>query len=166
MISLPWLDVTFRIVILLGLLLSWVGTVIPIFPGPTVMWIFVLIYGIVAGFDTLGAILFGIISLLTVASWATDNIFSIRGARLGGAEWSSVAIAAGVGLLGSLFLTPIGGIALTLLALYLVEFHHKRDAARAWEATKQMLMGWGWSTLVRLGLGLGVLILWGVWAWL
>jgi uncharacterized protein YqgC (DUF456 family) len=162
----PWLDTTFRIVILLGLLLSWGGTVIPIFPGPTVMWVFVLVYGIVAGFDTLGAILFGIISLLTVASWLTDNVFSIRGARQGGAEWSSVAIATGVGLVSSLFLTPVGGIALTLLALYLMELHHKRDGAKAWLATKEMLMGWGWATLVRLSLGFGVLILWGIWAWL
>jgi uncharacterized protein len=162
----PWVDLTFRIIILLGLVLSWMGTIVPIFPAPTVMWLFVLIYGVVTGFNTLGAILFGVISLLTIASWLTDNVFSIRGARQGGAEWSSVAMAAGVGLVSSLFLTPIGGIALTLLTLYLIELYRKRDADKAWRATKEMLMGWGWATLVRLGLGLGVLLLWGIWAWL
>ncbi len=161
----PWVETGFRIVILLGLLLSWVGTIIPIFPGPTVMWIFVLIHGIVMGFGTWGWIIFGVISVLTVISWLTDNLFSIRGARQGGATWTSVAIATAVGLVGSLLLTPIGGIALTLLTLYLVELHRKGDAATAWQATKEMLMGWGWATLARLGLGLGVMILWGIWAW-
>jgi uncharacterized protein len=162
----PWADIAFRLVILLGLLLSWAGTIIPIFPGPTVMWVFVLIHGIVTGFGLRGGIFFGVISLLTIASWFTDNIFSIRGARQGGAEWSSVAIATAAGLVGSLFLTPLGGIALTLLALYLLELRHKRDAEKAWQATKEMLLGWGWATLIRLGLGLGVLTLWGIWAWL
>ena len=162
----PWLDLTFRFIVLFGLLISWILTIVPIFPGPTVMWALVLIYGIVAGFDTRGAILFGVVSVLTVVSWLTDNFFSIKGAREGGAEWSSVLIASLVGVVSSLFLTPNVGILLTLVTLYSVELGDKRDSDKAWQATKQMLLGWGWATLARMGLGLAVLALWGAWAWL
>ena len=81
-----WLSTALRLVILAGLIMAWIGTIIPIFPGPTVMWLFVLLYGLVAGFGTRGAIFFGVISLLTVVSWFTDNYFSLRGARQGGAD--------------------------------------------------------------------------------
>lgn len=162
----PWWTLTFQIVIMVALILSWIGTVVPIFPGPTVMWVLMLVYGLVDGFGTRGAVLFGIISLLTAASWLTDNVFTIKGARDGGATWTSVAIASAVGLVSSLFLTPIVGVLLTLLTLYLVEYSRQHDHARAMEATKLMLVGWGWATVARMGLGLISLALWSIWAWL
>ena len=161
-----WFAQAFEITIFVGLFLSWIGTIVPIFPGPTLMWVLVLVYGLVDGFGTRGAILFGIISLLTVASWLTDNVFTIKGARDGGAAWTSVAIASAVGLVSSLFLTPIVGVLLTLLTLYLVEYSRQHDQAKAMEATKLMLVGWGWATVARMGLGLISLALWCIWAWL
>lgn len=162
----PWLIMGFKIFILVGMLLSWIGTIIPIFPGPTVMWVLALVYGIVQGFGTIGIIVFVLITLLTVASWLTDNVFSIKGAREGGASWSSVAIASIAGLISSLFLTPIIGVLVTLLTLYLIEFSKRHDSDQAMQATKQMLLGWGWATVVRLGLGFISLALWSAWAWL
>ncbi len=162
----PWLIMGFKIFILVGMLLSWIGTIIPIFPGPTVMWVLALVYGIVQGFGTIGIIVFVLITLLTVASWLTDNVFSIKGAREGGASWSSVAIASIAGLISSLFLTPIVGVLVTLLTLYLIEFSKRHDSDQAMQATKQMLLGWGWATVVRLGLGFISLALWSAWAWL
>ncbi len=164
--SAPWLIMGFKIFILVGMILSWIGTIIPIFPGPTVMWVLALVYGIVQGFGTIGIIMFVIITLLTVASWLTDNVFSIKGAREGGASWSSVAVASIAGLISSLFMTPIIGVLVTLLVLYLIEFSKRHDSDQAMRATKQMLLGWGWATVVRLGLGFISLALWSAWAWL
>ncbi len=164
--SAPWLIMGFKIFILVGMILSWIGTIIPIFPGPTVMWVLALVYGIVQGFGTIGIIMFVIITLLTVASWLTDNVYSIKGAREGGASWSSVAGASIAGLISSLFMTPIIGVLVTLLTLYLIEFSKRHDSDQAMRATKQMLLGWGWATVVRLGLGFISLALWSAWAWL
>lgn len=162
----PWLDVTLRVIILVGLLVSWGATIIPIFPAPTVMWALTLIYGVATGFDGGGVIYFAIISVLTLASWFTDEVFSIAGARKGGARWLSVTIAGIVGLISSLLLTPIAGILLTVATLFLAENYYQGDADKAWQATKSMLIGWGWATIARLGIGLVILILWGLWAWL
>jgi uncharacterized protein YqgC (DUF456 family) len=161
-----WLVDALRVAISIGLLAGWAATIVPIFPAPTVMWALSLLYGLLTGFDRRGSIFFAGITLLTIASWLTDNLFGIAGARKGGARWSSVAIASAVGLVTSLLLTPIVGILLTLTALFLAELAHKGNAAEAWASTKHMLLGWGWSTVVRLGLGLIVVALWGIWAWL
>ena len=161
----PWTTIALPIFVLIGLALSWAATVIPIFPAPTVMWGLTLLYGILTGFTTRAIIIFVIITLLTVVSWVTDNLLSIAGARKGGARWASVIIASVVGLVTSIFFTPIVGIVATFGALYLAENYYQRDAALAWESTKQMLIGWGWSTVVRLAIGLVIIILWVIWAW-
>ncbi len=161
-----WLVLGFRIFVLIGMLLSWIGTIIPIFPGPTVMWVLALVYGIVQGFDTTAIIMVVIITLLTIASWLTDNVLSIKGAREGGASWSSVTIASIAGLISSIFMTPIVGVLITLVTLYLVEYSKRHDSDQAMRATKQMLAGWGWATVVRLGLGFIILALWSAWVWL
>jgi uncharacterized protein YqgC (DUF456 family) len=162
---LPWAETTIRIILLILLLLTWVGTVIPIFPAPSVIWLLILIYGLVSGFGTKGTILFGIITVLTVASLLTDNFFSIRGARQGGARWASVAIASVAGLIGSILLTPIGGMLATVGALFLAELAHKHNSREAWSATKQWLLGWGWATGARLAIGFVTILLWAAWAW-
>lgn len=163
---LPWVHTTLRVVILIGMVITWIGTIVPIFPAPTIMLAFTLVYGITAGFETRGWIIFAVISVITVISWLTDNFFTIRGARQGGARWASVAIASVAGLVASLFLTPIVGILVSVGALFAAESAHKHDAAEAWDATKLWLLGWGWASGVRLALGLVVLLLWAVWAWL
>lgn len=162
----PWAETTLRIIILIGLILTWLGTVIPIFPAPSVMWVLILVYGVITGFGTRGAIIFGVITLLTIVSVFTDNFFSIRGARKGGARWISVAIASVVGLVASLLLTPIGGILLTIAALFAAETAYQHDTEKAWAATKNWLLGWGWATVARLAIGLVTILLWVVWVWL
>jgi len=162
----PWLHTTIRTVVLIGLIITWIGTLIPIFPAPTVMWGFILAYGIAAGFGTRGWIFFSIITVLTIISTLTDNFFTIRGARQGGARWASVAIASVVGLIAGLTLTPIGGILVSVGALFAAETAFTHDTEIAWEATKQWLLGWGWATAVRLAIGFVALTLWVAWAWL
>jgi uncharacterized protein YqgC (DUF456 family) len=162
----PWLDVTVTIFTLVGLIIAWLATIIPAFPAPTLMWLLILMYGVATGFETRGVIFFVFITLLTIASLLIDNVFSMAGARKGGARWWSIAIAGVVGLVASLLLTPIGGILLWALALFLSEYYFQKDATLAWEATKSMVIGWGWAAVARLGIGLVVLGLWAAWAFL
>jgi len=46
----PWLHTTMRVIVLIGLIITWIGTITPVFPAPTVMWGFILLYGIATGF--------------------------------------------------------------------------------------------------------------------
>lgn len=162
---LPWFDVALRVVILIGLIVSWVATIVPLFPAPTVMWALILVYGILSGFDVRGGIFFGVISVLTIISWFTDEVFGVAGARKGGARWASLIVASVVGVISSLIFTPIAGILLTVVTVFLMESYYKGSAEEAWRATKNMLLGWGWATVARLAIGSLALILWVIWAW-
>jgi uncharacterized protein YqgC (DUF456 family) len=161
-----WLNQTLRIGTLIILLVSWAAMVIPAFPAPAVMWAFIFLYGLLTGFEIGGALYFTAITLLTILALLADNLLMLGGARKAGARWSSLFVAFVAGTFGSLFLTPLLGIPITLLALFLTEYARQKDSERAWAATKSMIFGWGTSVVVRLLLGMAMLILWAMWAWL
>lgn len=157
------LAVAIKLFLLSGMVLGLLGLIVPAFPGLTVIWVLMLAYGLLFGFEVKGAIFFTLISIAAVVGMLSDNVLMIGKAREGGARWISIFLASIVGLVGSILLTPIGGVALTLLTLYLSEFAYCRNRVEAWETTKNMALGWGWAFVVRFGLGLLMLILWGVW---
>lgn len=161
-----WLGSTLNISILLSMLVALIGSLIPIFPGPTVLWGLALIYGLLSGFDTRAYIFFGIISILGFVGTVVDNIITAGSARLAGARWTSLILAIIAGFIFSLALTPVVGILVSLLVLFLAEYTHHHDQQKAWEATKSMLFGWGWTALARFGIGLLMVILWSAWVWL
>ena len=161
----PWLHTTVRISVLIGMIISWAGMVIPAFPAPLVMWAFTLVYGIIQGFGGGGILYFVGITVLTIGAMLVDNVLTLSRARMAGAGWTSLLLAFAVGLISSVLFTPLAGIPLTLLALYLTEYARKRDADQAWHATKSMLFAWGWAAIARLSLGFLILLLWVLWAW-
>ena len=161
-----WLGNTLNIGILISMLIALMGSIIPIFPGPTVLWGLALVYGLLSSFDTRAYIIFGFISLFGFTGTIIDNIITAGSARVAGARWSSLILAIVAGFFSSLFFTPIIGILVSLLVLYVAEYMHHKDQQKAWEATKSMLFGWGWTSLARFGIGLIMVILWCVWAFI
>jgi uncharacterized protein YqgC (DUF456 family) len=160
-----WLEIVVKLFMLFGMLIWLAGMVVPIFPGVTVIWALALLYGIIFGFGVGGGWLFAFITVLAVIGWVVDNILMGGKARQGGARWTSIAIAFVAGFVGSIFLTPLGGIAATLYALYLAEYSYRQDRAEAWAVTKSMAIGWGWAFVARFSIGLVMIGLWAIWAW-
>ena len=70
-----------------ALLIGLFGLIVPIFPGITVIWLAALLYGIITGFDTLGIVLFVLITIGMLVGISVDNILMGAGARRGGASW-------------------------------------------------------------------------------
>ncbi len=160
-----WLGIAVKVVMLFGMLIGLAGMIVPIFPGVTVIWALALLHGIIFGFGGGGGWLFAVITVLAVVGWVIDNILMGGKARQGGARWSSIAIAFVAGFVGSIFLTPLGGIAAALFGLYLAEYSYRQDRAEALEVTKAMAIGWGWSFVARFSIGLVMIGLWAIWAW-
>lgn len=141
------------------------GLIIPVFPGTVVMWLATLFYGFATGWGTLGVVLFVIITVIMLASTVVDNIFMGLGARRASASWTTIAAAYVAGLAGTFFLPPIGGLIAAPLVILLLEHNRDQDWARAWQATKGLIFGWGLSFVVRFGLGAVMLLLWWLWVW-
>ncbi|MCD4738870.1 MAG: DUF456 domain-containing protein [Anaerolineae bacterium] len=160
-----WLISSLRIILLSGMLLGLLGLIIPVFPGITVIWLFITIYGLVFGFGTLGGWLFIFITILTIGGLLVDNFLMGAKAKQEGAHWASLAAAFIAGLIGSFTLTPLGGIAAALLALFAMEYYYQRDHEAAFAVMKSMIVGWGWAFVARFGIGTLMIALWAIWAW-
>lgn len=159
-----WLDVSLFGLTLTLMLIGLVGLIVPIFPGILVMWLAALGYGVVRGFDTLGIILFVVITLLMIGGSVVDNVLMGAGARQGGASWRAILIGMMAGVVGTLLVPPLGGLIAAPLAVMLVEYLRGRDWGQAWRATRGLALGWGASFFVRFAIGLLMLGVWLFWA--
>ena len=161
----PRLELLVNLLILLGMLVTLCGLIVPVFPGLIVIWLLALLYGIVAGFGTLGTVLFVIITVLAIVGEASDNLLMSRKARQEGARWLSIAVAFVAGIVGSIVFSPLGGIAAALGGLFLAEYIPSKDHQKALAVVKGMAIGWGWSFVLQLGIGLLMIALWAIWTW-
>jgi uncharacterized protein YqgC (DUF456 family) len=86
----PWQSALAFWIPLIFMLVGLFGLIIPIFPGLVVIWLSALFFGLVVGFDTLGIIIFILITLGMVAGSLVDNFLMGAGARVGGASWLTI----------------------------------------------------------------------------
>lgn len=161
----PWLELSLKWVLLAGMIIGLGGLIIPIFPGITVIWALALLYGIANNFGDGGGWWFVLLTLLAIVGWLADNVLMGAKARQSGARWVSIAVALAAGLVFSLLLTPIGGILACLAGLFVAEYAYRHNANEALLVMRDMLIGWGWAIVVRLGLGTLMIIAWSIWAW-
>ncbi|MCW5877166.1 MAG: DUF456 domain-containing protein [Anaerolineales bacterium] len=152
-----------RLLIFAAMLVGLFGMIVPIFPGGFVIWLAALIYGLLEGFSGAGWAFFLLISLLAIAGMLVDNVLMARAARKQGASWWSLTFAFVGGVVGTILLPPFGGLLGAPLLLYLSEMRRRRSTSQAWEVTRGLLVGWGWSFVARFVLGLAKIGLWLGW---
>ena len=149
--------------------LAMVGGLIslPILPGLVIIWAAALIYGIFAGFGTLGWIMFALITVLMIAGTVIDNILIGTQTHKEGAPWWVILLALVAAIIGN-FVIPIpiiGGILAALLTLFVIEWLRRKDWRKALTSLKGMVVGWGWAFVIRFIIGVVMIGLWLIWAW-
>ncbi len=138
---------------------------VPVLPGLVVIWLAALGYGLLGHFTTTFAIVaIVIITGLMLFGSVIDNILMGAGARKTGASWISITVALLAGLVGSLLWPPLGGILLSLVALFAVELIRLRNLRSALLSTRSMAIGCGWAIVVRVFIGLAMIGLYIAWA--
>jgi uncharacterized protein len=161
-----WLTLSVFGITLFAMLVGLFGLIVPLFPGILVIWLAALGYGVVTGFNTMGILVFALITFLMLAGEVVEHVTAGVGARQSGASWLALGAALAAGIAGTLLLPPIGGLIGAPLAVLLVEYIRTRDWRKTWSAVRGMAVGWGLSFAIRFLFGLGMVILWGIWAWL
>jgi len=149
--------------VFIAMLAGWVGLVIPIYPGLTIIWLTALIYAIIDGFTFPAWLFLVLITILMIAGNLADNFFISAKARQSGASWLSIAIGYMVGIIGTLVFPLVGGLLGSILGVLAVEFLRKKDWKIAWVTTRAMAFGFGWTILVRIALGAIMILLWFGW---
>lgn len=144
------------------LLLSLIGTLIPIIPGVLLMWMIVFIYALVDGFTAVSTTSVIVISFIALITGTSDIWLSLFGARKGGASVKSMLIGTAGAIVGSFLFPIVGTIAGYIAGLLLGEYWKHGD----WEIAKKAgfggLAGWGIATLIQFigGVFIFVIFLW------
>ncbi|MEL7590837.1 MAG: DUF456 domain-containing protein [Anaerolineaceae bacterium] len=158
-----WFVPVLSVVMGLGL----VGLLFYIIPGLTIIWLAVLVYGIVVGFNVWSGIVFGIITLLMIGGSLIDNLFMGAQAKKTGASWPSIIVALVAGIAGTFILPPFGGLAFAAVGILVFEWIRKHDLKEGARSAGGILKGCGLAVVTRFGIGALMIGLWAVWvAWL
>ena len=170
----PGLESTTQVLIetltLFVLLVGLFGLIVPVFPGLTIMWLATVVYaliqnarGLMNGWDWF---LLFLMTILMITGNIVDNLIIAAKMRDKYVPWSSIILAFVVGIVASIFLTPVVGLLASPLALLAMEYIRLRDRRKAFESTKAYVIGAGWAFLARFAIGLSMVGLWMLWAWL
>ena len=139
------------------------GTILPVVPGLWLMWVAALIYGLIEGFGTTGALAMSVITLAALAGAVAGFLVPQAQASASGIPWWGQALAAVSAVVGA-FLIPIVGAAvgfvLTIIVLHVVRTRDLRSAVTAAVATvRSMLIASGRQFLA----GVVVIVTWVTW---
>ena len=152
------------------MLVGLVGLIVPVFPGLTVMWLAALVYALVQSASGLMAwvdwLSFAIITLFMIGGNIVDNIIIASKMRGHEIPWKTIILCYIVGIVVSLFFTPLAGLVASPLSLLGLEYLRFRDKKLAFESARVFMIGWGASFAARFGIGILMVIFWMLWAWL
>ena len=144
------------IIMFVGLL----GVVLPLFPGPPIIWLGALYYGFRTDWVEVGWPSLTLLLVLAIVGDTADIWVSSLGARRTGASgWATLASLVG-GVVG--LFTPLGPFGLiigSLGGIALVEYARHRNWQNVLQAAKGYLVGWVVSLLVQGTVGVLMIII-------
>jgi uncharacterized protein len=147
------------------IVLGLIGVVVPILPGILLIWLTILVYAFLTGFQAITPFSFFILSLIALVTGTADIWMSLLGAKTGGASRRSVLygiLGSLVGFVaGSIFIIGglVGAVAGYALGILLGEYQKRRDWNLALKASLGGLAGWGLATMLQLGGGILILLI-------
>jgi hypothetical protein len=124
-----------------------IGSVVPILPGPVIIWLGALVWAWGDGYARVGWPTLIFLLLLALAAWASDFVLNMVFSRRAGASWKAIigamigGIAGGILLSGlvPVFGTLIGAALGAMAGALVVEYLNTRDLSAAWRALKAYL---------------------------
>jgi uncharacterized protein YqgC (DUF456 family) len=132
-----------QVVAYIGLVAGLIGAVVPIIPGPLLIWLSALLWAWADGFRAVGWPTLVVLALLVIIAELSDVALAALGARKGGAAWSSMAAAGVVAIIGFIFFNLIGAVLGAFWGLFAWEAYRRRWQWRqAWQASGSFIIGY------------------------
>lgn len=130
------------------------GSILPLVPGPPLIWLGALYYGWNTGWETVGWPSLLVLLVLAIVGGTADLWVGYLGASKGGASgWATLASIVG-GLVGLIVLSIPGAIIGSVGAIVLVEYARHRDWRRVLRAGGGYLIGSLLSSVVEVVIAL------------
>ncbi|MEA3334604.1 MAG: DUF456 domain-containing protein [Chloroflexota bacterium] len=147
-----------------------IGSVLPILPGPLLIWLGILVWAWNDGFNTIGWPILLFLGILTVLAWGTDLALTTMLSRRSGVSWKAILGAIGGGIaggillggwipiIGTLIATMVGAVVGTLF----IEFLDKRNLPAALRASRTYILGYLASSALEaiLALAMVAIFIW------
>jgi len=137
------------------------GSLLPLLPGPLLIWLGALVWAVDGGLEPLDWALVVVLGLLAAAAWGADIFFTTVATRRAGVSWKAIGGAIVGGIVGGVWLSGLAVIGAlfgvligALLGLFLVETLDKRDWRAAWRGVRSYLAGSLLATAAEFGIAL------------
>ncbi len=115
-----------------------VGALVPVLPGPLLIWLGAFVWAWAEGFARIGWPTLLVLAVLTVIAWGADLGLSFLGSKKSGAGWRSIGVSILGGLTGAILLssvpvvgTFIGAAIGSISALWLMEYRRAQVASES-----------------------------------
>jgi uncharacterized protein len=157
------------IIAYLLIIIGVVGAIVPVLPGPLIIWIGMLLWAWVDGFVRIGWWTLIILAVLALIAWISDFLLSTVISRRAGASWRSILGSIVGGIAGAILMswipllgTVLGALLGAAAGMWLVEYYDKGNAQAATTALRAYIVSMAAAAVVELGL---VFIMLGIFAW-
>jgi uncharacterized protein len=153
-----WSVVAF-ILIAIGL----AGSVIPVLPGPMLIWLGALVWAWADGFTRVGWGTLTLLAVLALVAWGSDLFLSTVMSRRAGASWKAILGAivgglVGAGLLSALPIlgTVLGAILGAIAGMWLVEYWDKGNSRAATTAVQAYIASMIFAAILEMVIALAM----------
>lgn len=137
--------------------LGFVGVIVPLLPGLTLIWAGAFVWAWGDGFQQIGWPTLIVLGLFVLVGIGTDWLMAPAISRRAGVSWRAIGGAILGGFLGGIFLSAIpifgtlaGALIGALVGMWFVEYRIRGDEAAATAAVRAYLSGVAVSTLINL----------------
>lgn len=127
-------------------LLGIAGAVLPLLPGPILIWLGVLAWAWADGFTQVNWLTLSVLGILALLAWASDLLFTTAFTRKAGVSWKAVFGSIFTGILGGIFLSELpfvgtlfGAMLGALLGMLVIEQYDKRSWRAAFAGVRSYL---------------------------
>jgi len=147
-----WLLVQWLAYIVIGL--GVLGAILPILPGPILIWLGALLWAWADHFERIGWPTLTVLVILAIVSAGSEIWMSALGARKGGASWLALLAGIALGIVGFIFFSLPGGVIGVSLGILGVETWRAGGLKPALKSSGGFLLGYILSASVQVSLSL------------
>lgn len=137
------------------------GAVIPVLPGPVLIWVGALVWAWADGFTRIGWGTLTVLAVLAIVAWGSDLFLTTVMSRRAGASWKAIFGAIVGGILGATALsalpllgTVLGAILGAMGGMWLVEYWDKHDAPAATIAVQAYIASMIFAAILEMVIAL------------
>jgi len=152
------------------MLVGLIGSVVPLLPGPVVIWFGALVWSWGDGFTRVGWGTLALLLVLALVAWASDFLLNMLLSRRAGASWKAIAGSIVGGILGGFALNGVfpivgslvGALLGAVLGAYAVEYLNTRNTQAALLAVRAYMGSMLLAALIEIAIAVSMV---GIFVW-